>query len=100
MKNWGNYSINQNVDVSGTKKGKILNNIWDTLYFFLPMFLNVVGVNVGVVSVGAPAADEQSICCSLRLSLLFPLFKLFEVMLKSSEKKWRKKFLKTKTDKL
>ena len=50
------------------------------------MFLNVVGVNVGVVSVGAPAADEQSICCSLRLSLLFPLFKLFEVMLKSSEK--------------
>ena len=64
------------------------------------MFLNVVGVNVGVVSVGAPAADEQSICCSLRLSLLFPLFKLFEVMLKSSEKtNGRKKIIEKRETK-
>ena len=67
---------------------------------FLPMFLNVVGVNVGVVSVGAPAADEQSICCSLRLSLLFPLLKLFEVMLKSSEKTNREKNIEKQKKKL
>ena len=48
-----------------------------------------VGVSVGVVRVGAPAAEEQS---NLRLSLPFPFKLLLEVMLNSSAKKKRANF--------